>query len=189
METGNGFFKWTFIIFIILIVVGIGIRFIHVGKTSDKKTIDNASTDDKSSGIGDLDFVEGSTTPYKAADMLSYEFSIPSVTTVSTDQEGTTIIVKDKETGLQRVLLYLSYEGDRRYTPEAYFQDIIAPKIGASTTESTLMEGEVPWYHVETPSMEWSIAPVKNGTWLIVTEANKVDNDLVQVILQSFTIK
>lgn len=177
MQDKNSFFKWTFIAFIIIVIVVAGFKILN----SKKEKIDIVKINISSS-------VVGSTTPlYAGESVLAYHFTSPKTLTEVFEDGGRTVIMNDSILGTQKAFIYLSNQEYKGYTEEQYFDNIILPTLEAAPLiKNTVMVNGVLWYHFETNTLVWDIASFKNEKWLAVIKSDKGNESVISEIRESF---
>lgn len=176
MQSKNSVITWVIILAVILVAAGA--FFLSRGDTKEEMT---GNTEDVSGMVE----VSGATAQlFEGQNILSYTFYIPGGMSAVKGEDTQTLIVRAEDNS-QKALAYFSYEGGRGWSPEEYFNTVIAPKVPVQKTTSTVHVGSYDWYHVETATMEWNIAKVKNGEWLMMIESKKADTEAVNNILKT----
>ena len=177
MQSKNSVITWVVILVVILAVAG---AFFLTRKTSTDEMNANNAQD-----VSGLVEVSGATAQmFEGQNLLSYKFYIPEGMTSTKGDDSQTVIVKGGDDS-QKALVYFSYEGARGWSPEDYFKTIIAPKVPIIKSTSTVHMGSYDWYHVETETMEWNIAKIKGGEWLMMVESKKLNTEVTQSIFNT----
>jgi hypothetical protein len=170
--------------------IGIGILVIALGLFFFTREDSSVETKESSNVPAGMVEVAGATAQlFEGQNILSYRFAVPESTTFTKEADGKTVVISDVNDGAQKALVYLSYEGARGYKAEDYFNNIIASKISATMATSTVHVGSYDWYHVETGTMMWDIASLKNGEWLMMIESKKTDAEMIKAIQESVAVE
>ena len=179
MQSKNSVITWVVILAVILVAVGA--FFLSHKKTSQS----DIAVNDTNTDVSQMVEVSGATSQmFEGQNILSYSFYVPSGMTSSKGDDSQTVVIKGAD-GSQKALVYFSYEGARGWTPEEYFNTIIAPKVPVEKATSTVHTGSYDWYHVETGTTEWNIAKIKGGEWLMMVESKKADSEAVTNIFKT----
>ncbi|MEI6810736.1 MAG: hypothetical protein WCK60_01645 [Candidatus Nomurabacteria bacterium] len=177
MQDKNSFFKWTFVAFIIIVIVIAGFKYVSSRKYKIKDIkVESSFT------------VIGSTTPlYAGESVLDYNFTLPKTLTKVFEDGGRSIIINDSILGTEEAFVYLSNQEYKGYTEEQYFENIILPTLEAAPlVKNTIMVNDVLWYHFETNTLVWDIASFKNEKWLTIIKSNKGNESIVSEIRKYF---
>lgn len=118
---------------------------------------------------------------------LEYSINIPETSSTSVEMDNALVRVVDGATPY--VTVYASYEGGRKYTPEKYLNEVIAPRVSVINSLGEVMIGNTMWYKGESEWSQWHIASVADGKWLVIVENKKVKSPLVEQTLTSFAVK
>ena len=166
MQSKNSVITWVVVLAVILVAVS---AFFLSRQKSSSETMVNSQDTSK------MVEVSGATAQmFEGQNLLSYTFYIPEGMTSTKGDDSQTVVIKGADDS-QKALIYFSYEGARGWSPEEYFNTIIAPKVPVEKATSTVHYGSYDWYHVETGTMEWNISKIKGGEWLMMVESKKVD--------------
>lgn len=178
MQSKNSVITWAVILALILVAVG---AFLF---SRQKNSVDMMANNQDVSGMVE---VKGATAElFEGQNILSYTFYVPAGFSSDKEDDSQTLVLKVGDA--QKGLIYFSYEGGRGWDGAEYFNTIIAPKITVPTATSTVHVGSYDWYHVETGTMEWNIAKIKNGEWLMVVESKKADKDALKNVLNTVKV-
>ncbi len=179
MQSKNSVVTWVVILAVILVAVG---AYLFSHSDSGSEMMGNKQD------VSGMVEVSGATAQMaEGQNFLSYKFYVPEGMTSSKGDDSQTVVVKGADDS-QKALAYFSYEGIRAWTPEQYFDSIIAPKVPVLTSTSTVHMGSYDWYHVESNTMEWNIATLKGGEWLMMVESKKADADAVKNIFNTLKV-
>lgn len=152
---------------------------------SSKVSNDEAklANDEMKTDISSKNF-QGSFT--KTGDTLQYGFNIPETAAAAVTMDGA--LVKVADMGKPVLAMYVSYEGERGYSPLDYVAHNIVPKVNGITQKENVMIGEYEWTVVESANSIWHIASVENGKWLIVAENTKAESESALPMLESMLV-
>jgi hypothetical protein len=178
MQSKNSVVTWVVILAVILVAVGA--FFLSRGDSKDEMSGNNQDV----SGMTEINGAIAQL--FEGQNMLSYKFYVPAGLSSVKGDDSQTLVVKSEDNS-QKALAYFSYEGGRGWSPEEYFDTVISPKVPVEKATSSAHLGSYDWYHVETGTMEWNIAKIKNGEWLLVIESKKADGEVVKNILNTFS--
>ncbi|HEX8994114.1 MAG TPA: hypothetical protein VF803_02575, partial [Candidatus Paceibacterota bacterium] len=124
---------------------------------------------------------------WKGENKVNYSIYIPKDATTTVGMNGA--LVRAYEGKNLYAAVYLSYEGERGYAPEEYINRIIAPQVHVLDEGATTTIGSYTWTTAESSGSEWHVAPVMDGTWLVVVESPKANHDRVVDTLDNLIIK
>ena len=177
MQSKNSVITW--VVILVIILAGVGAFFL-TRKTSTEEMKANNNQD-----VSKMVEVSGATAQmFEGQNLLSYKFYVPSGMTSTKGDDSQTVVIKGADDS-QKALVYFSYEGARGWSPEDYFRTIISPKVPVLKATSTLHVGSYDWYNVTTETMEWNIAKIKGGEWLMLVESKKADSEVSQSIFNT----
>ncbi len=118
--------------------------------------------------------------------ILSYSFIFPEKTTTTVEEGGA--YSKTAIEGKSFTKIFFSDERERGQTSKDYLTKIIAPKvIGFALVDAVKIDG-LEWQKAESASMEWHVASILSGKWLVMVESYKKDHDAVEKVLSSMQI-
>lgn len=118
---------------------------------------------------------------------LAYSIDIPETASTSLEMDNALLRVIDG--AIPYATVYTSYEGERKYTPEKYLNEVIAPRVSVINPLGEVMIGNTMWYKGESEWSQWYIAQVQDGKWLVIVENKKAQTPLVEQTLSSFAVK
>lgn len=118
--------------------------------------------------------------------LLSYSFVLPENATSTVEEGGA--YIKTTIENKPFIKIFFSDESERDQTPKDYLTKIIAPRvIGFTLADAVKIDG-VEWQKAESTSMEWHVASVLSGKWLVMVESYKKDHDAVEKVLSSMNV-
>ena len=124
---------------------------------------------------------------FEGENVLEYGFDLPEGATTTVERDGSLIKVINQDSLV--LAMYISYEGGRGYSPSDYIKNVIAPSIPNLTMIGTTTIGLYDWNVVESERSVWHVAKGGDGSWLIVVENKKTDNEVANTIIESITTK
>lgn len=119
-------------------------------------------------------------------EMVSYSFEMPSGASSTVEDAGAYIVTT--VSGKPFTKIYFSDEREKAETPAAYLKAIIAPQVKGFALGSAVKIGDSSWQTASSASMEWYVAPVLSGNWLVMVESYKKDHDEVMKLLASMNV-
>lgn len=124
---------------------------------------------------------------FEGENVLEYSFDLPEGATTTVERDGSLIKVINQDSLV--VAMYMSYEGGRGYSPADYIKNVIANSVPAITMTGTTTIGLYDWEVAESERSIWHVAKGGDGSWLMVVENKKADNEVAHTIIESITTK
>ena len=124
---------------------------------------------------------------FEGENVLEYGFDLPEGATTTVERDGSLIKVINQDSLV--LAMYTSYEGGRGYSPSDYIKNVITPSVPGLTMSGTTTIGMYDWNVVESSRSIWHVTKGGDGSWLIVVENKKADNEVANAIIESITTK
>ena len=118
--------------------------------------------------------------------LLGYSLNIPETATATLGLDGALVTVTDGD--MPYLSMYVSYEGGRGYSPSTYIDRAIAPLYSVVDLTGTTTIGGFEWQGAESMGIEWHVASVADGQWLVVIENKKSMSDMVKKAIESLKL-
>ncbi len=159
---------------------------LYLGSSKMSGDTDVAIDEATSSEVTSKSF-QGSFTKVSGGEFtLQYGFDLPETATATVTMNGALVKVSDSD--MPVLAMYVSYEGDRGYTPADYITKNIMTKVAGVTMQEAKMVGKFDWSVAESANSVWHVASVEGGKWLLVVENKKADTEKAAVILETAVV-
>lgn len=124
---------------------------------------------------------------FEGEQAVEYMFSIPETATTTVEKDGALVKVTDE--GVLVNAMYFSYEGGRGYSSSDYVANVIVPAVPSAKIVGTTTFAGYDWDVVESEWSVWRVAKVGNGSWLLVVENKKTEDEKSLSVIDTLTTK
>jgi extradiol dioxygenase family protein len=124
---------------------------------------------------------------FEGEQVVEYMFSIPETATTTVEKDGA--LVKVSEEGVLVNAMYFSYEGARGYSASDYVANVIIPAVPSAKVVGTTSFAGYDWDIAESELSVWRVAKVGNGSWLLVVENKKTEDEKSLSVIDTLTTK
>jgi hypothetical protein len=150
---------------------------VHNGKEGDQPLVVE--------GVKATSFIGSFKTGVKD-EVVSYAFDMPVSASSSVEDAGAYIVSTIAANPFTKI--YFSDEREKAETPVDYLNTVIAPQVKGFALGTVVKIGDTSWQTAESVSMEWHVAPILSGNWLVMVESYKKDHDEVVKLLTSMNV-
>lgn len=124
---------------------------------------------------------------FEGEQTVEYMFSIPETATTTVEKDGSLVKVTDGDMLVNA--MYFSYEGGRGFSASDYISNVIVPAVPSAKVVGTTTFAGYDWDVVESERSVWRVAKVGNGSWLLVVENKKTEDEKSLSIIDTLTTK
>lgn len=118
---------------------------------------------------------------------LAYSFALPEGVKTEVSEDGAYIVATKGDKTFMK--MYISDERDRKQDEKAYLTAIIAPQVKGFTLLGAGTIGSYSWQKAESATMEWRVAKVDGGNWLVMAESYKSDSKDIENLLGTLKVE
>lgn len=121
-------------------------------------------------------------------EVVSYSFNMPTSASSTVEDAGAYIVTTISGKPFTKIYFSDETEKEKVVTPAAYLKAIIAPQVKGFVVGDVVKSGDISWQTATSASMEWHVALVLSGNWIVMVESYKKDHDEVMKLLASMAV-
>jgi hypothetical protein len=170
------------------IIIGIVALFVllYVGNNVMKKRQQKVS-DEKVTVTTGVQVIGKAVKNFEGEQTVEYMFSIPETATTTVEKDGALVKITDGDVLVNA--MYFSYEGGRGFSSSDYINNVIIPAVPSAKVVGTTTFAGYDWDVVESGMSVWRVAKVGNGSWLLVVENKKAEDEKSLSVIDTLTTK